>query len=560
LKPCNGEPFLHSSISLDSHRSTQHPIAEISYSPALIQGKSIPTMSESKSTINNSAAVTKCVARDIGFEAQASPRGIDLQSSITVNSISVQSRPSVSAVLSSCDSLNRGVTADSTSSHIRGAYSISAAPKLPRPRIVSSLPSIKGVSYSSKVQSEAIVSPESRAASSGNSEEADNSIASRSKKQSPSLSRLSEALPELLISKCNTAPSNPAVICVRNPTASNLVHSSFDLIGSHDAPLTSDQHDEPSVIDTDDSNLSQQHPSPRVPSTTPRFEPDAKSALLKIVENFGGDRLCSNRTLADTTVHDLKEALIFHKQLLPHSSGITSPFSQPDAHVQSSRLEDAAVLKHRGFDCKVSSSAPWFVQYEPMHPSSGSCCIKRQSTLSLERAQPNTSQHSSFNASDTDDRLRADSAAAVLQHSVTKSSSADDLQGIHSQSAVASSSQCSMDLDNVGSYDSAAANHTRSSSSIAQSDPNHLKLLSNSRAHLFQHQQPLHVALKQKHHRSADVVIPQAHNLLARLHSDTGKFAEHCSPLHIKGQKRNDRRHQRVLLGADPIRAQKLEI
>jgi hypothetical protein len=61
------------------------------------------------------------------------------------------------------------------------------------------------------------------------------------------------------------------------------------------------------------------------------------------------------------------------------------------------------------------------------------------------------------------------------------------------------------------------------------------------------------------YHPSA-LIVPEAQSFRCRLERDSQKFANRTLPLHVKTLQRNERRHQRVILGADAIRAQKLDL
>jgi hypothetical protein len=94
-----------------------------------------------------------------------------------------------------------------------------------------------------------------------------------------------------------------------------------------------------------------------------------------------------------------------------------------------------------------------------------------------------------------------------------------------------------------------------------QSDPNHLMFLASSRVELSANVLPRKDFSNNeiRHHHPASI-IPKAQGLLARLERDASKFTQHTLPLHAKSRQRSERRHQRVILGADALRAQKIDI
>jgi hypothetical protein len=206
-------------------------------------------------------------------------------------------------------------------------------------------------------------------------------------------------------------------------------------------------------------------------------------------------------------------------------------------------------LDHRG---RGGSSLPWFTDVD--HSSSIakntnlSNYVKRSSGIavtsersSLQKLSPKTSPKSSENNS-----------------LVVRMPSSSDLK-----------SKCH-NVDG-GTSDSAAlaANGTKPQPGhetpvydFSNSDPNHLRLLASRHCHVPEAQLPTaaNSSNQFKLHRPAALIVPEAQSLLARLERDSKKFTKSALPLYVKTLQRNERRHQRVILGADAIRAQKLDI
>lgn len=197
------------------------------------------------------------------------------------------------------------------------------------------------------------------------------------------------------------------------------------------------------------------------------------------------------------------------------------------------------------------ASLPWFVKDSAstsfVHSTHGACYVKRQSEISL------TSGKASLQSlpKKTSAPSPSEQLVVILPHATINSYSQDiDCNHVVNSSCPMVSAQ----VTPQSALDTPLVHAT-------QSNPNHLTLLAGSRVRSsLDAQSPKDTIVEQSSNHRAALIIPKSQSLLARLRRDSAKFTEHTMPLHVKGQQRIERRHQRVILGADALRAQKLDI
>ncbi len=209
-------------------------------------------------------------------------------------------------------------------------------------------------------------------------------------------------------------------------------------------------------------------------------------------------------------------------------------------------------------DLKVNgvTSLPWFVNDSSsksfVHALQGTCYVDRQSGINVSSMKA-TLQDVPFkerSSKSANEQLLVRLYAPQIADAPMSGNMNNDVVVNSSDSILPSQSQ---------PHSTCETNFLQASAS----DPNHLLFLASSRIRRSldgDAQLRKDGSSQQMSHHHAGLIIPKPQGLLSRLDRDCAKFTQYTLPLHVKGQKRNERRHQRVILGADPLRAQKLDL
>ena len=303
----------------------------------------------------------------------------------------------------------------------------------------------------------------------------------------------------------------------------------------------------------------------KVPMTTPRIETPTPASVEPIVEQqsekesncpiFFSEHAIGSKGLFTSHAKISKTSLLSRSRLLLQSPSCLYPTLMPSVEKRCylnhscSRSEDAS-------NCgPPETSLPWFVNdgssKSVLHSSHGTSYMKRQSGIAVSSAkatlQKATPSNVSFSDAQTIVCLRLPSAAKIPTQEDMDVSEFEP----NSSNAMPSSE---IELQPVLVGETCLV-------SASQSDSNHLRLLASSRVHQSRDRHIQETASNQhalNHHEA--IIIPKVQTLCARLERDSETFKHRSLPLHFKGLQRNERRHQRVILGADALRAQKLDI
>jgi hypothetical protein len=364
-----------------------------------------------------------------------------------------------------------------------------------------------------------------------------------------------------------------------NSIASNSNNlSSFSVIGKKHSAFLPEADEEVcmtsplSTLNPDTLKVSDHHSqtsdfSLSVPVCTPRMQSDSSTIILDFQTSFKPNAE-AEQNIAGISAdgHLISKSVIGGEGFLDSQTPPQSFMSRSKLLLQSSNClhptlmssnvnqVSAAIIAQPDLpkiaDVSVAS-LPWFVKDTSsttfLHATHGACYVKRQSEISLTSGKASLQNlPKKTSASSPNEQV-----VVILPHAAINSYSQD----IDCNHVVNSSCQMvSTQVPPQSALETPLVHTT-------QSNPNHLTLLASSRVRsLLDAQLPKDTIAEQSPNHRAALIIPKSQSLLARLRRDSAKFTEHTMPLHIKGQQRNERRHQRVILGADALRAQKLDI
>lgn len=284
-----------------------------------------------------------------------------------------------------------------------------------------------------------------------------------------------------------------------------------------------------------------------VPATTPR----APASVCSLTES----KLVANQSMSSFAQQcDMHQGVFAsqnatkasqnHSKLLLQSSCSLQPTLMSSDH---HHLSSNVLAAQQGVSDSSRASLPWFVSDAAsdsvVHTAFGACYMKRQSSIAVSSAKA-TLHNVSHKASPTSPER------SVIIRIVSPN---DGFQYASSDGDIAAGNGNSIVLHQT---ERDVANDSLICSS-SQSGPNHLKLLASRICPLPNMPQ---TSNEHTHHRHSALIVPEAQSLRCRLERDSQKFANSTLPLHVKNLRRNERRHQRVILGADAIRAQKLDL
>jgi len=307
--------------------------------------------------------------------------------------------------------------------------------------------------------------------------------------------------------------------------------------------------------------------SPRQPLATPRTETAAAKPAESVVEHHSEENACDrpspakHKDATDGSLNAQARTLISRHKLLLQSSSCLLPtlMSAPASESVAARPEAASAAAQPPLaNSSGGASLPWFANERLngiVHAADGMCYIKRQSGIVVDSVKAVASPRV----------VRAAAAAPdkqVVHLHLPQGAHACMQEDYDDHSTANTSAACLAPNDDSGGGE-INLEHVAPFEASRTHVPNHLRLLSSRRRSGVQSDDGrTHRAAADQHvHlRPASLILPAAQSLRARLERDAGKFTEHTMPLHAKGQKRSERRHQRVLLGADALRAQRLDI
>lgn len=310
--------------------------------------------------------------------------------------------------------------------------------------------------------------------------------------------------------------------------------------------------------------------SPRVPLCTPRIQSDSSTIILDFQTSFKQNAETEkNRAGISADGHMISKSVIggegfldsqtpsqsfmSRSKLLLQSSNCLHPTLMSSNENQVSGAHTAAIIAQPDLpkiDDVSVASLPWFVKDTSstsfLHAAHGTCYVKRQSDISLTSGKASLKNlPKQTSASSPNEQL-----VVILPHAINSCSQDVDCNHVVNSSCHMVSTQ----VTPQSALETPLVPTT-------QSNPNHLTLLASSRVRSSREAQlPKDTMVDQSPNHRPALIIPKSQFLLARLRRDSEKFTEHTMPLHVKGQQRNERRHQRVILGADALRAQKLDI
>jgi hypothetical protein len=304
----------------------------------------------------------------------------------------------------------------------------------------------------------------------------------------------------------------------------------------------------------------------KVPMTTPRIEtPTPVSVELHVEQqsvkqsncpNLFSEHAIGSKGLFTSHAKMSKISLLSRSKLLLQSPSCLHPTLMP-ADEKRCYLNHSCSQSEDASNCgPPETSLPWFINDSSsksvLHSSHGTSYMKRQSGIAVS------------------------SPKATLQKAVPSKVSVSDAQTIvclRLPNAAKIPTQEDMD---VSEFEPNSSNSIPSSEvelqpvlvcktglvSASLCDSDHLKLLASSRVHQSRDRHIEEKTASNQHalHHHETIIIPKVQTLYARLERDSATFKHRSLPLHFKGLQRNERRHQRVILGADALRAQKLDI
>ena len=355
---------------------------------------------------------------------------------------------------------------------------------------------------------------------------------------------------------------------IEDPSSSSILDrdsvAAFTHLTQSAAPRPKNEHFTFAV--KGESNFQRQNgSSPKGPLGTPRTEVKAvqsADSALTVVENCGEQTVSTRPSTAkvgngtDRALSAQARTLISRHKLLLQSSGCLLPtlISTLSATNPALDSEAASSTAHSATFNNKGASLPWFVNESINGIVHGTQYIKRQSGIVVDSVKVACQDTAFSTPTAAPEKLLRVHLPMPAHEAVARlwEDNDDHNVGITGSDAVLTP----IDSSHVEKLTSSDVPHVHSSV------PNHLKLLSSSHRSVPSNDAHLQKVSSGRpgQHRPASVTLPKAQSLLARFERDTGKFTQHTLPLHVRGQQRNERRQQRVLLGADAIRAQKLDI
>jgi hypothetical protein len=287
-----------------------------------------------------------------------------------------------------------------------------------------------------------------------------------------------------------------------------------------------------------------------VPATTPR----ASASVYSLMES----KLVHQSMPSFAQQIDLQQGALTSQNSTKTSQNhsklhLQSPYSLQPTLMSSDHhhLSSNVLAAQQGVSDSSRASLPWFVSDaasgSAVHAACGACYMKRQSSIAVSSAKA-TLHNAAPKVSPTSPERSVVVRIVTPNDDCRYASSDEDIAAGNANSIV--SHQTELD----GANDSLVF-------SSSHSGPNHLKLLASRLCHLPDVRPQNRNEHKHHHpyHPSA-LIVPEAQSFRCRLERDSQKFANRTLPLHVKTLQRNERRHQRVILGADAIRAQKLDL
>jgi hypothetical protein len=540
-------PSLSLSGVFSRPKAVTHPPVTSSPLPTLIQGKSIGEKNDRSSKNEKSVVALPCrgpeICRETPHQTTTAEQSCivaeDSSPAIIISGKSLLKNDSPPAIVHLSSDKVVLASSDEVFNVISGSYSI-----VPRAFLCPSIPDVPAISIAPCFPSvKSTLTPSTCARTEtinvSDNDSVTNADISKSKSHNNCGHVTDAALEPATLSVVGYGQSLPLLSCQKISSPSHVLNSNRDhaLVSALKVPMTTPRIETPTPVSVE-LHVEQQSVK------------ESNCPILFSEHAIGSNGLFTSHAKMSKT------SLLSRSKLLLQSPSCLHPTLMPVDEKRCYLNHSCSQSEDASNYGPPETSLPWFINDNSsksvLHSSHGTSYMKRQSGIAVS------------------------SAKATLQKAVPSKVSVSDAQTIVCLRLPNAAKIPTQEDMVVSEFEPNSSNAILSSEvelrpvlvcktglvSASQCDSDHLKLLASSRVHQSRDRHIEEKTASNQHalHHHETIIIPKVQTLYARLERDSATFNHRSLPLHFKGLQRNERRHQRVILGADALRAQNLEI